>query len=222
MYRLSHGLKALAAAALVLCLGVSGATAQTIGDVGRDRSGNVYTFGYDAQGNRVWLPGVAQGPVVSERVIQAERYTPTIWVDPDGCEHWVMDDGVEGFMTPHVTREGIPVCNRSSSCGSFPGDVLFASGEHWITDAGKQAIMQFFASAGASSYGVIGHTDSQGGDAYNMGLSQRRAQMVASVAQQVGARIVAVSGQGERAPVASNAHAQGRAANRRVEIVCYR
>ena len=24
---------------------------------------------------------------------QAERYVPTIWVDPDGCEHWVMDDG---------------------------------------------------------------------------------------------------------------------------------
>ena len=26
---------------------------------------------------------------------QAERYVPTIWVDPDGCEHWVMDDGAE-------------------------------------------------------------------------------------------------------------------------------
>ena len=24
---------------------------------------------------------------------QAERYVPTIWVAPDGCEHWVMDDG---------------------------------------------------------------------------------------------------------------------------------
>ena len=39
-----------------------------------------------------------------------ERYEPTIWVDPDGCEHWVMDDGWEGFMTPHVDRNGKPVC----------------------------------------------------------------------------------------------------------------
>ena len=35
-----------------------------------------------------------------------ERYVPGIWVDPDGCEHWVMDDGAEGYMTPHVTRDG--------------------------------------------------------------------------------------------------------------------
>lgn len=27
-----------------------------------------------------------------------QSYIPTIWVDPDGCEHWVMDDGAEGFM----------------------------------------------------------------------------------------------------------------------------
>ena len=31
-----------------------------------------------------------------QRTILGERYTPTIWVDPDGCEHWVMDDGAEG------------------------------------------------------------------------------------------------------------------------------
>ena len=31
--------------------------------------------------------------------IISEEYTPTIWIDPDGCQHWVMDDGFEGFMT---------------------------------------------------------------------------------------------------------------------------
>lgn len=35
-----------------------------------------------------------------------EQYVPTTWVDPDGCEHWVMDDGSEGFMTPKFTRDG--------------------------------------------------------------------------------------------------------------------
>ena len=32
------------------------------------------------------------------RTFIGENYTPTIWVDPDGCEHWVMDDGWEGFQ----------------------------------------------------------------------------------------------------------------------------
>ena len=30
------------------------------------------------------------------RVIEGEQYVPTIWIDPDGCEHWDMDDGAEG------------------------------------------------------------------------------------------------------------------------------
>ncbi|XXK32273.1 hypothetical protein ACMAY7_05665 [Rhodobacteraceae bacterium nBUS_24] len=42
-----------------------------------------------------------------------QSYVPGIWVDPDGCQHWVMDDGVEGYMTPHVTRDGRPVCEKS-------------------------------------------------------------------------------------------------------------
>ena len=28
---------------------------------------------------------------------QPESYIPGVWIDPDGCEHWVMDDGVEGL-----------------------------------------------------------------------------------------------------------------------------
>ena len=49
-----------------------------------------------------------------QRTVVGERYVPTIWVDPDGCEHWVMDDGAEGYMTPHVSRQGIPVCRRAA------------------------------------------------------------------------------------------------------------
>ena len=35
-----------------------------------------------------------------QRTVLGERYIPTIWVDPDGCEHWVMDDGAERSLTP--------------------------------------------------------------------------------------------------------------------------
>jgi len=59
------------------------------------------------------------GPAFSQQALTStgERYIPTIWVDPDGCEHWVMDDGAEGYMSPHLTRDGLPVCKRGNTCG---------------------------------------------------------------------------------------------------------
>ena len=33
-----------------------------------------------------------------------------VWIDPDGCQHWYIDDGLEGFMTPRLNRDGTPVC----------------------------------------------------------------------------------------------------------------
>jgi outer membrane protein OmpA-like peptidoglycan-associated protein len=68
---------------------------------------------------------------------------------------------------------------------------------------------------------VIGHTDNTGSAAYNQDLSQRRAVSVASVLRESGvpgARIAAY-GRGEDQPVASNLTPEGRAQNRRVEII---
>jgi outer membrane protein OmpA-like peptidoglycan-associated protein len=67
---------------------------------------------------------------------------------------------------------------------------------------------------------VYGHTDSTGGDQYNLDLSQRRALSVANYlsAQGVDSRRFAVTGFGKTRPIASNASAEGRAQNRRVEI----
>ncbi len=67
---------------------------------------------------------------------------------------------------------------------------------------------------------VIGHTDSRGSDAYNQDLSERRALAVSNylVQQGVNQGRLAAFGQGESQPVASNDTAEGRAANRRVEL----
>ena len=67
---------------------------------------------------------------------------------------------------------------------------------------------------------VDGHTDSTGDDSYNFGLSQRRALVVADYlnGQGVDGRRFSVVGFGESRPIASNDTADGRAANRRVEI----
>ena len=67
---------------------------------------------------------------------------------------------------------------------------------------------------------VAGHTDSSGSDQYNMQLSERRAQSVASYLSSQGvqsSRLMTV-GAGETRPVASNDTEQGRSANRRVEM----
>jgi len=68
---------------------------------------------------------------------------------------------------------------------------------------------------------VLGHTDSQGEEAANQTLSERRAQQVRAtlVEAGLGRARVAAQGVGESEPVADNANAAGRARNRRVEIV---
>lgn len=151
---------------------------------------------------------------------KTERYIPTIWVDPDGCEHWVMDDGFEGFMTPHVTRDGKPVCRRGNVCGVMNSDQLFATDSARIGSAGQARLKQFFAQTNARGFVITGHTDSRASDAYNMDLSLRRANAVARIGKSVGARINGVRGYGERQPRASNKTAAGMAQNRRVEIMC--
>ncbi|WP_028779999.1 OmpA family protein [Shewanella sp. 38A_GOM-205m] len=68
---------------------------------------------------------------------------------------------------------------------------------------------------------IVGHTDSSGSDSYNQKLSLRRAQAVASQLHSLGVQEsqISVSGKGELMPVASNATPQGRAQNRRVEVI---
>jgi len=67
---------------------------------------------------------------------------------------------------------------------------------------------------------VEGHTDSVGSEAYNQGLSQRRADSVLAylVRQGVPAGQLTARGFGMSNPVASNGTAEGRAMNRRVEL----
>jgi outer membrane protein OmpA-like peptidoglycan-associated protein len=67
---------------------------------------------------------------------------------------------------------------------------------------------------------VMGHTDSTGSTEYNQRLSESRAASVAEylVAQKLDLRRVLTQGFGERHPIASNASAEGRQQNRRVEL----
>ena len=164
----------------------------------------------------------AQAQTPSQQGRDKGVYIPTIWVDPDGCEHWVMDDGAEGYMTPHTNRQGIPVCRRGNVCGVMQSDQFFATDSYRINKHGRARLAKFFKETGAVSYIITGHTDSRASDEYNMRLSFNRANAVAKIAHNAGARIADVRGYGERLPAASNGTAHGMAKNRRVEIICIR
>ncbi len=34
-----------------------------------------------------------------------------IWTDPNGCQHWIIDDGVEGYLSARMDTYGKPICN---------------------------------------------------------------------------------------------------------------
>ncbi len=69
---------------------------------------------------------------------------------------------------------------------------------------------------------INGYTDSIGSESYNLGLSKRRAQAVASHLQRQGVDLsgrFTVNGYGEANPIADNSTEAGRAQNRRVEVL---
>lgn len=72
-----------------------------------------------------------------------------------------------------------------------------------------------------SRFEIAGHTDSDASDEYNLALSQRRVDAVlrALTARDLDTDGYEARGYGERRPIASNATAQGKARNRRVEFI---
>lgn len=44
-----------------------------------------------------------------------------IWVDPNGCDHWIIDDGLEGYLSQRLDRSGKPVCSGAAPSGVATG-----------------------------------------------------------------------------------------------------
>lgn len=107
---------------------------------------------------------------------------------------------------------------------TLSGSVLFRTDEATLLPDAQTRLGQVAdALLATKEHSVIveGHTDSMGSDEHNQDLSQRRAETVRAFLIERGyaaARVRAV-GIGEARPIADNATAEGRANNRRVEIV---
>lgn len=104
------------------------------------------------------------------------------------------------------------------------GDVFFASGQAGLKPEARsnlRPVLDFIQRNPGKAVRIEGHTDDRGADAANQVLSERRAQSVRDALVALGAdasRLQAV-GLGETTPIADNTSADGRARNRRVEVI---
>ena len=106
----------------------------------------------------------------------------------------------------------------------MPSDVTFATNQSTIDprfNATLDDVANVLRRYDQSLVDIVGHTDSSGGDAINQPLSERRAVSVADALIRAGVQRerLYVAGNSARNPVASNATPEGRAQNRRVEIL---
>lgn len=151
-------------------------------------------------------------------------------VDRVGCPLDDDKDGVPNYLdlcpaTPLgtiVDTDGCPLAGETIL--SLTG-VNFDFNKAVLTPAAKSiledAVTLLKVNDAVLEVRVEGHTDSIGSDAYNMTLSQKRAQAVVNylVERGVDGSSLVPVGMGEGYPVASNDTEEGRAANRRVDFV---
>jgi outer membrane protein OmpA-like peptidoglycan-associated protein len=107
---------------------------------------------------------------------------------------------------------------------NMPQDLLFETNSAALRPELRRDLQSIAASISRypdTRIEVIGHTDNTGSAAFNQDLSQRRASSVGNVLRDSGvppSRLVTF-GRGEEQPIASNLTPEGRAQNRRVEII---
>jgi len=148
-------------------------------------------------------------------------------VDLRGCERDSDGDGVvdgadacaNSLPGAKVDARGCATANQSIVLKG----VNFASGSDQLTGNSRTVLDRAAATLRNNPLlrvEIGGHTDSVGAAAYNQQLSQKRASAVRNFLVQNGAKAdrLTARGYGELQPIADNGSADGRAANRRVEM----
>jgi outer membrane protein OmpA-like peptidoglycan-associated protein len=106
---------------------------------------------------------------------------------------------------------------------ALPGDLLFATDEATLLPSAQLKLNQVADALRDQPERLVieGHTDSRGSDSYNLDLSRRRAEAVVVYLQSRGiaADRMQAMAFGKSRPIADNRSAEGRANNRRVEII---
>ena len=141
-----------------------------------------------------------------------------------GAGYGYYADKQEAALRQSMQGTGVEVQRQGDQIKLImPGNITFATDSAEIVSnfyAPLNNLASSFKQFNQNSIEIVGFTDSTGSRQYNMDLSQRRAQSVATylTAQGVDGSRLSTRGAGPDQPIASNATADGRAQNRRVEV----
>ncbi|MEP2028498.1 MAG: OmpA family protein [Paracoccaceae bacterium] len=134
-------------------------------------------------------------------------------------------DKQEADLRRDLNNDDVQITNTGDRLiVTLPQDILFATDSSTVRSDLQRDLRTVAGNLQAypdSTIQIVGHTDNSGEAVYNQQLSERRAQSVADVLIGAGipvGRIQAI-GRGEDQPIASNLTPEGKAQNRRVDIV---
>ena len=141
-------------------------------------------------------------------------------------EPMVSNDTLEGRKQNRRVDIAAVAEVRALDSMMFPSVALFERRSGTLSPKGKTLLDKNVTKARemlsrASFVEVVGHTDDVGDDAYNMALSEERANSVRDHLVSIGLdpNKIVTTGMGESMPIASNSTPEGRAQNRRVQIL---
>ncbi len=204
---------ALAGGMLATLLCTEGETATAPASMPAQAMAPLDSDGDGVPDSRDWCAGTPAGVAVDSRGCALDSDGDGVTDPLDQCPGTPAGTAVDAQGCPQagetlLTLEGVLFASDSARLGPAADDIL------------SHAVSVLRANPSVSVR-VEGHTDSQGGDAYNQALSERRAQAVVDylIAHGISGDRLGAVGHGETLPVAPNDTANGRARNRRVELI---
>ena len=171
--------------------------------------------------DRVGCPLDSDGDGVADYLDKCPGTPKGVEVDKVGCPLDTDGDGVPDYLDQCPdTLKGAPV--NSVGCWSIKG--INFDYNKWDIKPQYYGLLDeniaVLKKNPSVKVQIQGHTDSSGSEAYNQGLSEKRADSVMKyfVSKGIDAGRLSMKGLGELAPIASNDTPEGRAKNRRIDI----
>ncbi len=198
---------------LVLSLGAAALLLGGCADMSKTQRDSAIGAGVGAVAGAV-IGGGAKGAVIGGALGGAGGY---VWSKHMADKKAAMERATQGT--------GVAVTQTADNQLKLeiPSDISFDTGRSDIKPELRPILDQFasgLTNQPNTEVRIVGHTDNVGSDAINEPLSRQRAQSARDylTSRGVNAGRIIIEGRGEREPIATNATADGRARNRRVEI----
>ena len=197
---------------LILILALIGLMlAGACSDMSRQQKGMAIGAGAGAVLGGILADDTAAGAIMGAVIGGAAGAFIGDYMDRQAAE---IEQDIEGARVERI-GEGIKI--------TFDSGILFEVNKADLQTAAQENLTQLsgiLLKYEDTNILIEGHTDSDGTESHNLELSERRARSVSAylAMHEVASARVSMVGYGELQPVADNATAEGKQANRRVEI----